>query len=211
MNDKSNSQFFGRRLLQADELDKEWFKLQLSSLKKETNTQSYDMFYNYLTGNRRFQYNLCNGKNCFYAPLQELEAVRFSYRAPRRKRFFYLQIRDIISKSSKEISTIPTNYGTTASNNSKYIIRDTWFATKQFIYRAYRYAYRSLTGKTIGLQKFTTWSCFDDVKNTKIARESIRYALTKGYTNQSLTIDNINESQLGSLIYLYLWDELIEN
>ena len=210
IHEKSNNHFWGEKIVSAAKEDRKWFAQRLSELKKETNTQSYDMFYNYLTGNRRFEYNLCNGNNCFYAPLQELEAVRISYKAPRFRRFFNLQIRDIISKSSKEISTIPTNYGTTASSDTRYLIRDIWFALAQFVYRAFRYVFRSITGKTIGLQEFTTWDCFDDVKCTDLARDSIEHARSLGYINSELSLDNINEMQLGSLIYLYLWNEIAE-
>lgn len=181
----------------------------LKNLTRTTNTQSYDMFYNYITGNRRFEYNLCNGKNLFYAPLQEMNQVRCSFHLPRHKRAFYMQNRNVITEANPQIASVKTNYGMTASSHKGLLLKDLYSSVKQYVYRGIRMVYRNITGKTIGGQKATTWDCEENLKQTNLAQKAFQYAKENGYIQEETAITSISEVQLGTLIYLFEWKQLI--
>lgn len=200
----------GNRLLALVKPQKEWFLKQLKSMQKETNTQSYDMFYNYLNGNRRFEYNLCNGKNLFYAPLQEMDIVRYSYHLPRFDRTFYNQNRMVTSEANLNVARVPTNYGTNASNLTSDKIIDIWFELRYMLIRISRHLYRRFTKKTIGGQKATTWTCTDDIRHNNLAKDALAWAKRNEYASNQCKMDDLNERKIGAIIYGYLWDKLIK-
>lgn len=201
----------GEKLLKLIKPQEEWFIAQLKKFQKPVNTESYDMFYNYLNGNRRFEYNLCDGKTIFYAPLQEQDIVRFSYHLPRKDRSFYKQNRMVITLANKNIAKLPTNYGTNASDMFMDKCFDILFEVKYMFVRAFRLIYRRLTKKTIGVQQATTWSCKEDIQQNLLSRKAITWAKKEGYLKESVNISSLGEKQIGVMIYAYLWNEIISN
>lgn len=201
--------YAGERLLGLRESHEEWMIEQLCLLKKQLNTESYDMFYNYMNGNRRFEYNICNGRNLFYAPLQELEAVRSSFHLPRKTRWFNNQLREITTQANKEVAKIPTNYGMTASSEWKYMIRDVWFDIKYTAKRGVRLIYRKVTKKTIGEQKASTWTCIKDLREAEVTKHAIQYAQRNGYLCDNVSPEELTNRKIGAMLYLYYWSQLI--
>ena len=62
-----------------------------------------------------------------YAPLQELELIKYAFDQPIKKRYFNLLQREVIAKNAPQIAEIITTNGTTATLNKANIIKDIWY------------------------------------------------------------------------------------
>ena len=58
-----------------------------------------------------------------YAPLQELELIKYAFDQPIKKRYFNLLQREVIAKNAPQIAEIITTNGTTATLNKANIIK----------------------------------------------------------------------------------------
>ena len=179
------------------------FANKLDMLSKPLNTQSYDSWYYKVSGNRRVYYNLANNDMIMYAPLMELDIVRYSYALPRRKRFFYNSIRDAISKENIKIARIKTNYGTTASNEILFLIRDVFYQGIEYCRKAYRVLGRKLLHRNVLVDSFTGWTLENDVRQSELARNALIYAHQKGLIDSQCGIEDISYELLCRIIHIY--------
>ena len=73
-----------------------------------------------------------------YAPLQELELIKYAFDQPIKKRYFNLLQREVIAKNAPQIAEIITTNGTTATLNKANIIKDIWYENVGQIKRIFR-------------------------------------------------------------------------
>ncbi len=179
------------------------FENYLNHISKSLNTQSYDSWYYIVSGNRRVAYN----NNVFdgfvsYAPLLEIDLVKFSYALPRFERFFYNSMRKTITKENIKIARVPTNYGTTASSEKRYIIRDCFYQTIEYVRKAIRVISRKFFNKTILNNNVLDWSLEQSVRESLTAKEAVEFAQKHEYIN-STEIKELSYIELQRLIHIY--------
>jgi len=145
-----------------------------------------------------------------YAPLWELELVRYSYHLPRRKRFFYNSMRDITTKANPAIARIPTGYGTTASNEAPYVIRDVFFQIVDYFKKACRLVSRKVLKKSLFVGRVTTWSTEQEVRELDLSKKALEYCIQKGYIAEGTNLSEISYSLLGRIIQIYMLADYLE-
>lgn len=169
------------------------------------NTQTYDTLYFNVNGKKiSSNYSIHSNHIWTYAPLWELELVRYSYHLPRRKRFFYNSMREITTKASKDIARVPTNYGTTASSEPLYICRDVFFQGVDYFKKACRMLGRKVFNKNFFVGNPVTWSAEADLRNLPIAHKALDYVIENGFIEEGTKLDDISYTLLGRLIQVYM-------
>lgn len=178
---------------------------EISKFSKSMNTQSYDSFYYNLNGRKiALQYNTHSRVISSYAPLWELGLVRYSYNLPRKRRFFYNSIRDITTKANPDIAKIPTGYGTTASSELPYILRDVFFQLIDYFKKACRMLGRKVLKKSLFVGEVTTWSAEQEVRKLDISLKALEYCIQQGYIAEGIKLSDISYSLLGRIIQIYM-------
>ena len=180
------------------------FVKRLQGLSKSMNTQSYDEGYYTVSGNRRVNYNnnICDGLVC-YAPLNEIDLVRYSYALPRFQRFFYNAMRKTITAQNVTIARIPTNYGTTASSERRYLIRDCYYQAVEYSRKAIRFVSRKLLKKTLLNASVLDWTLEEELRQSKEVVEAINFAKRKGFIKESLTEQELSYTELQRLMHIF--------
>ena len=186
--------------------------LTLNKFVKQLNTQSYDSFGFNLLGDStvKLPYTPYSKFISSYAPLWELELVRYSYHLPRRKRFFYNSMRDITTKANPAIARIPTGYGTTASNEAPYVIRDVFFQIVDYFKKACRLVSRKVLKKSLFVGRVTTWSTEQEVRELDLSKKALEYCIQKGYIAEGTNLSEISYSLLGRIIQIYMLADYLE-
>jgi hypothetical protein len=174
------------------------------------NTQSYDAIGFHIQGDAvKAKYSAQSRLVPAYAPLWELELVRYSYRLPRRKRFFYNSIREITTRQSKAIARVRTVYGTTASSEPSYLLRDVAFQALDYARKAARLLGRRILHRHLFVGHATTWSTEADVRALDVSRRAVDFAVRERIIAPSAEVGTLSFGVLGRLIQLYLIDETL--
>ncbi len=194
----------GEELRNDFERQAQRFTKALESIAKSINSQSYDSWYYRISGNWRTDYN-CNPVDGLfsYAPLEELDIVRYSYALPRWKRFFYNSIRETITNENKKIARIKTNYGTNASNEWPYIIADVFFQSIEYMRKALRLIGRKIIRKNALNRSVLDWSLEKEVRDSDIAAKAVEYARQNRFIKPLLSLNNLSYSEIQRLIHIY--------
>lgn len=184
-------------------------EMSLKKIRKDINTRSYDMFSWKLKYPTKCRYNhLCNGYDFqIYSPLNERELIRYSYALPRRKRFFYNEMRAITTKASPKIARVATNYGTNESSELLYVIKDIFVQFIDYAKKAIRLFGRKFLKKTFFVTHPTTWTCKDEVLHTKLADDAISWAVANKWLTKDANAQNMDFGTLGKIMRLYLLDK----
>lgn len=184
----------------------------MESMKQPLNTQSYDFFaVHVLYGSDiKTDYSRSTFDFCGYAPLRELELVRYSYHLPRMKRFFYKSMREITTKASKDIARIPTVYGTTASSEGLLLGRDVFFQALDYFRKAMRLAGRVLFKRAFCVTDVCGWTPELEVRKLPIAESALDFAIETGWLRKGTTLEALPYSLLASAIQLKLLSRLLK-
>lgn len=196
------SDALGEKLLGVYSVQKERIIEKMKEYLRGTNTESYDCLYYYITGNRRLYYNLTESNVKMYAPLTEFEYVQYSYHLPRRKRSFNNEIRRLTTETNKYVARIPTNYGTTASNEIRYLFRDIIFQSIDCFKKAIRLVGRKFFNKNLLIGKIHDWK-FDDLRKMEYTSKALLFAQKKGFISKYVSIDTIHLELLYRVVHLY--------
>ncbi|MFL2140598.1 hypothetical protein [Ruoffia sp. FAM 26254] len=189
----------------------ERFLKELSKYKKETNTETYDSLYNYVNGNRKLQYNISAKEFSSYAPLQEIDWVRYSYDLPRKKRYFNFFIRGMTSKLNKEIAQEVTNWGTTASNEWSFILRDYFVEARNYSIKGLRLIGRKVFKKTLFIEKVIDWTIFDEFRELDIIDQAIDNCIKMEILSPSTTKNELTNEQISRVTHIHLLAKYMQN
>lgn len=170
---------------------------------KDLNSQSYDSLYANVTGNRKILYNYGTPSYITYAPLAELELVRYSYHLPRLRRFFYNSMREITTEANPEIACIPTNYGTTASSNKVYLARDIMFQIIDYGRKGCRLISRKF-GHNAFVSRVLDWSLENDFQRLAVTDKAVYWAISGDFLAIGTIASDLTYKQIQSLVHLYL-------
>ena len=186
------------------------FVRELEGLSKSMNTQSYDEWYYTVSGNRRVHYNnnICDGF-VSYAPLNEIDLVRFSYALPRSQRFFYNSMRKTMTAENVKIARLPTNYGTTASSEKRFLIRDCFYQTVEYTRKAIRLVSRNLLKKTLLNISVLDWTLEEEIRQSKDADEAVTFAKRIGFIQESLSKQELSYAELQRLMHIFWLAKLV--
>lgn len=181
-----------------------YFVKEMEKYKKDINTRSYDALYHYVNGNRSNWYNhSSDAEYTLYAPLTEFDMVRYSYHLPRFQRFYYNNMREMITQANPKIARIPTNYGTTASSETFFLLRDVPVQLKEYFVKAKRLIRRKLKLKPKE-EAILDWTVEPDVRELEISKKSVFWAIEKKILNQNAKIEDIPYDNLCRLIHIYI-------
>lgn len=176
----------------------------LDFIAKPINTQSYDSWYFRISSNWKTSYNI-NPTSTFisYAPLNEMDIVRYSYSLPRWKRFFFNSIRDTITSENKKVARIRTNYGTNSSNEPLLILIDVFYQSIEYMRKAYRLIGRKLIRKNVMSESILDWSLEKDIRSSDLAVNAINYSKQKKYINSEVVIEELSYAEVQRLIHIF--------
>lgn len=196
---------FGTKLLQPSKDLKNRFVNSISQYRRVLNTETYDFLYFNVNGPKiANHYSVYSKEIRSYAPLWEFEFVRYSYNLPRRKRFFYNSIREITTMNSRSIARVPTVYGTTASNEPLYIIRDIFFQCIDYSKKSIRMMGRKFLNKNLLTGNRRRWSGERDIRDLDISNRALIYCIDKGFIKQNTNLESLTYDTLGCMIQVYL-------
>lgn len=196
--------FCGNRIREVISDQEKRIITQMKAYVKNSNTQSYDALYYYVNGNRNSRYNYVGTKEfTLYAPLNELDLVRYSYHLPRSRRFFYNFIREMTTYADKKIARVPTNYGTTASSEKIYCFRDFFVQLKEYAVKAIRMFKRKFHLKSSG-ESVMDWSLEEDFRGLNITLDAVEWAQKERFIADDAMADKIPFPNLMRLVHLYI-------
>ena len=214
--DKSNpSRFYNKRMKQYPKIvgdritanieDMESLELkELQSLTRNNNTKScllygwYNDWYCMAAKNTESMYPI------LYSPLQELEMVRYSYNISPKGKFMNLFLRELTSKANINVARVKTVYGTTASNEPLYLVRDFFFQLIRYGQQLMSYLSRKLTGKRLFISTVDNYLLDDEVKKNKIVNDAISWAKCNKYIKGKTELSEISMPLLDVILNLYL-------
>lgn len=176
---------------------------ELQKYKRSINTQSYDMLYYHVHGLRDVAYNRIGNGVMNYAPLFERDIVAYSYHLPRYRRFFYNNIRSMISQQNKIISRIPTCYGTTASNEKLFLLRDIVFQMIDYIKKFIRMLGRKINGTSLFVGNINTWTISEDMFNLDCFKEGLIFCKTNEIIDKNVEALKLNKNQKEAVLHVY--------
>jgi hypothetical protein len=174
------------------------------------NTESYDSIGFHVQGDLvKVKYSLHSRIVPSYAPLWELELVRYSFHLPRMKRFFYNSMREMTTARSRALARTRTVYGTTASSEPRYMARDVVFQGIDYLRKAARLLGRRVLHRNLFVGH-NTWSAEADVRALGISQRALEYCAEEGLIAAGARQSEVAYSTLGRMIQLYLLAERME-
>lgn len=155
--------------------------------------------------------NSSTEENCpfIYSPLREIEIVRSSYNIAPHDMYMNMILRKIISKADLKVARIKTIYGTTASTEARYIVRDVFAQFKRYFTQLIRYVIRKTTGKSVFLPKVETRSIDSYIKRNTDVSDAIEWAKDYGYLQMKVGIGQIPMKVISDILNLYYIDKYI--
>ncbi|SDO96951.1 hypothetical protein SAMN04515624_10514 [Eubacterium maltosivorans] len=203
---------FGKELKKyCDFYENDFYKKCKKYLKKY-NSESYDSLYFSLNGKKTaINYNSDGKLINIYAPLWELELVRYSYHLPRTKRFYYNSMRTVTTKASPQIAKVKTNSGATESSQIRYILRDCIFFSIDYCKKAIRMLGRKLLKKNFFVGNPTTWSIEKEIRDANITNQALEFCKKCGFLNDKITLSELSFSVVGAIVQIYLLSIYLEN
>ncbi|UCH95912.1 MAG: hypothetical protein JSV88_03445 [Candidatus Aminicenantes bacterium] len=172
----------------------------------ETNTQTYDnVSYNYKDQGSKGTFVTIGSQILdTYAPLLELDLVRFGFGLKRRKRFFNNFHREIISTYCPIISKIKTNEGVTCSSKISDKLKDLvgYMLDKQK--RLTKQILRKILKKTYFQESPTDPGIFKKVAGLDIFKNQIPLLKEYGIINKDLKIEDMRDNDIGKFLVIGL-------
>lgn len=155
--------------------------------------------------------NSSTEENCpfIYSPLREIEMVRFSYNIAPHDMYMNMILRKIISKANLKVARVKTIYGTTASTETRYIVRDVFAQFKRYFTQFIRYAIRKTTGKSVFLPRVETISIDSYIKENTDVSDAIEWAKDQGYLRMGTGIGQIPMKVISDILNLYYINKYI--
>ena len=173
----------------------------------ETNTQTYDnLFFNYKNPGKRGTF-LTVGNRIMetYAPLLELDLIRYGFGLKRRKRFFNNFQRGIITKYCPAIAKIrTTETGVSCSSRRIDKLKDSvkYILDKQK--RLTKHILRKVLKKTYFQESATDPGIFKKVAGLDIFKNQIPLLKDCGIINKNLTVENMRDNDIGKFLVIGL-------
>lgn len=179
------------------------FVNQMKAYCQPINSQTYDALYYYVTADRSHDYNIATPEAMMYAPLAELDLVRYSYHLPRRKRFFHQYMREVTTSGNREIARIPTNHTTNASSELFYECKDVFCQAYDWGKRAIHMVYRHFAHKLL-YQAKKEWSIDEELLALPLAAEAVTWASSQGILAPDTTPKDLPVNYVQRFIVLYV-------
>lgn len=195
----------GHELLDIYRNQERYFIKKMKQYARDINTESIDLLYYHLNGNRAAYYSGLQKQGVnVYAPLSEMALVRYSYNLPRRKRFYYNNMRKLITENNPIMARIPTDYGTTASSEIIYIFRDVFFQGIEYYKKAVRMIGRKVLRKSLYASRLEGWSFKEELPKLTISHNAIKWAKRKGYIQREATCNSLSYEHIERLVFMYV-------
>lgn len=176
----------------------------LSQYKLSSNTRTYDNIYYYFKMQTTAGTFLTLSNKFFktYAPLLELDLVRYGFNLPREKRFYNNFHRDFITRNCKDISTLKTNAGITCSANVFYKTWDLLNYCLNLGSRMLKQILRKIFKKTYMQENPTNSRIYNVVRQLDIMNNSIEILKKEKILKKDIIIEKISNDLLGKILTL---------
>lgn len=199
----------GKALVKESQKLETKFIEELKREQRKTNSQSYDAFkYNILAkDSTKLGYTVVSECIVAYAPLWERELVKFAYRLPRKERFFYNYMRKVTTNCCPEIARVATCYGTTASSEARYLVRDVFFQLMDYGKKACRVFGRKFFKKSFFIGHVCTWDIESEVRALEITKQAIKFGKQEKLIKKDISNEEIPYSILSKILHLYMLNQ----
>jgi len=176
----------------------------LSQYKLSTNTRTYDNIYYYFKMRTTAGTFLTLSNKFFktYAPLLELELVRYGFNLPGKMRFYNNFHREFITRNCKDISTLKTNAGITCSAHVFYKTWDLLNYCLNLGSRLLKQILRKIFKKTYMQENPTNSRIYNVVRQLDIMNNSIEILKKEKILDQNITREKISNDLLGKILTL---------
>jgi hypothetical protein len=119
-------------------------------------------------------------------------------------------MREITTANSSSIARVPTVYGTTASSEPAYILRDILFQGIDYYKKAIRMLGRKFLNRSFFIGNSSTWSAEDQVRALDISRRALKYCIDQGFIKPETQLKTLSYSTLGCMIQVYMLAEQMD-
>jgi asparagine synthetase B (glutamine-hydrolysing) len=173
----------------------------------DQNTKTYDKIYYYFKMQTHAGRLITISTNYInsYAPLLEIDLVRYGYHLPRIKRFFNNFHREIITRTNAEVARIETTEGgMSISSESKYLLKDRVIYLKDKSKRLTKKLGQRFFKKTFFAEKYHQNNFFNKVRELEVTKSSLNQMIKYNIINGNTDISMIRDDQLGKIISLGL-------
>ena len=175
----------------------------LHELSKDRNAKSYLFFGWKMDWTMAAALNTEMTSPISYAPLQEIELVRYSYSIlPKGKRMNMFH-RQLTTRANKKVARVPTCYGTTASSEPLYLLRDVFVQGIYYAKMALKYFVRKFLKVSIFTENVNLQDIDPQLRALKTSREAVQWAKDRGYLSNDATAENIPVALLSKMINLH--------
>jgi len=179
----------------------------LQDLILSSNSKTYDNIYYYYKMQTSAGQYLTISNRIFksYAPLLELELVKFGFNLPRKKRFYNIFHREFISNSCNSISRIRTDAGISCSSVFILMILDLFSYGINLSIRLLKQIFRKVFKKTIFQESPNNRQLYPDVRNLDMIDELLIVLKEHNILNENVCKDQLSNNLLGKLITVGLF------
>ncbi|GBD39784.1 hypothetical protein HRbin37_02070 [bacterium HR37] len=179
---------------------------ELSKYIRDTNTKTYDnIYFSYKmseVGGRSLTNNFYSALKG-YAPLLELDLVRYGFNLPRRERFFNNFHRKIITSVNPDIARIQTTgSGMSVSSKSLDIIQDIGKYLVNISIRLTKKVAQKYLRRTYFQESPIHPDFYSKLRKLSITKDSIDLLKDEGIINKKIDIDDIDNNYIGNFISL---------
>lgn len=179
--------------------------LYLNTFRIGTNTNTYDnIYYNYKMKYASSNFIKTNNSlvDC-YAPLLEMDFVRYGYHLPNKTRFFNFFHRNLISNLNINLAKVQTTESKmSVSNESNYILRDIIRFSINRIKRVSKKIIQKVLSKTVFHESPNNPQIYSKIRQIIDESGTLNILKTHGIIKENISIDDINNNYLGKLIVI---------
>lgn len=206
----NNSIFLGKSLCKYYNRQKEDIVVKIHKKHCKEAVRSFDK-YGYIINWEKSTF--CHAIGCSmvaYAPLQELELVKYSFLQPIHLKYLNGLQRRVISEQSPELARILTTNGTNASMDKISLLRDSLVECAGQARRLARGIKRKFGDREKAMAKVMLEDD-SDLRELRLSRKALEYCQRAGYINRKLKLEDIPVTLLYRIIYLYQLAESLDD
>jgi len=138
-----------------------------------------------------------------YSPLQEIDLVRYSfkmgYKGKKMNKFF----RKYISEGNIDVARVKTIYGTTASVELKYLLKDYFAQGLRYGIQMVRYVIRKFFRKSLFISNVNSRNIEQEVRETNIAKQAVEWAKRENLVEKYVRVETIPFVLLERIMNVY--------
>lgn len=201
---RPNVPFLTEKLLQLKETVRAEVLDELKKYRLPTNTQSYDAIYYYFWDTQVGGQYLSTHSRFLdaYSPLLELQNVMYSYRLPRRRRFFHAFHRKAISKNCHKIAGFKSTQGVSMRDGKAATAKDLFGWSIHSGFRLVGKVLERVTGHSLPKKWPDNPNLIVMVRKTELFLNAVEELKKLGIVQEPVDADDIPGEHVGKVLTL---------